>query len=156
MMSSHVLGHVNHLGLLRHISWELTHALVISSRYPKRPSIQVLSSVRLSYVHVNTFTTYVADSECIIQPPTYGLGYNTDTPVPSVLSLKNPFQRKLPKTLVSKRSLTLWHTHGSQGNSLRPQGPMVVESQHHASPYNTFWGISNPSQVDVLIRNMVS
>ena len=45
VMSSHVSGHVDHLGLLRHIRWALTHVLIISSGHLEDSSIQVLASI---------------------------------------------------------------------------------------------------------------
>ena len=89
MMSSHVSGQLDHLGLLEQISWELTHMSIISLRHPNHPSILILCSIGLSHVHSKPFTTYVLDSGCIIQPPIHGLGRNTSTPVPPILSLED-------------------------------------------------------------------
>ena len=83
-----VLGHIKNLGLLRLIYWELTHVSIISLGHPEHSSIQIHSSIRLSFFHA---TAYILDSGCIIRPPTHGL----DCPV---LSLKDTFQRKMLET----------------------------------------------------------
>lgn len=94
VMLSHVLGHIDHLGLLRHICWELTNVLIISSGHPEHPSIPVLSSIGLSHIHAKPFTAYVPNSGCIIQPPTHGLRHNTGTPVSSGTVLERPFSKE--------------------------------------------------------------
>ena len=70
VMSSYVSVHIMHLGLFRHICWELTHVSIISPGHPEHPSIKIHSSIRLSRVYAKTFTAYVPASRSIIQPST--------------------------------------------------------------------------------------
>ena len=77
----------DHLSLLKHIRWELTHVLIISLGHFKHSSICILLSIRLSSVHATPFTTYFLDSGCMIQPSTHGSGRNIGTPMPSLTFL---------------------------------------------------------------------
>ena len=86
-------------------------------------------TIWLSRIHAKPFTIYVPDSMCIIQPPTHGLWHNTSTPM-----LYCDVQRKTLEMLIPWRLPMLWYTHVPHGSLLKPQGPVVVESQHHASP----------------------
>ena len=76
-------------------------------------------------------------SSCHLDPHRHGPCLDAILSCP-ILSLKNPFKRKSPETLVSARLPTLWHTYVPQGSSLRPQGPGVVESCPILSLKNPF------------------
>ena len=101
-----------------------------------------------SRVHAKPFTTYVLNSKRIIQPLIHGLGHNIDTCVIWYYPWKSIFKGRC-----SRHSPMMWHTYVPHGSSHRPHGPKVVESQHHASPYNTFWDIFNHSRADVILAS---
>ena len=74
-------------------------------------------------------------------------------PCRPVLSFQNPFRRKLPETLVSARSPTLWHAYVPQGSLLRSQGLGGGGELTPWYPSSTFWAIFNLSGIDMILVN---
>ena len=74
---------------------EQAHLSFITSRHSEHPSIQVLSRHWLSRAYVMSFTDFILDSRCIIQPPTLGLWRNTDTPMLSGTVLERPISKEV-------------------------------------------------------------
>ena len=95
--------------------------VVYNSGTSQTPSIQILSDIEPSHVHIDivSFMDSLPNSECMIRPLTQGLGRNVRTLIPSDAVLKKTISKEVArdirlamlalKTFALQCSPSLWH-----------------------------------------------